>query len=145
MAEPLVIRVPADEAEPATWIVTDAQGQRIAGMQRGPLTLAAAMVANRRVVVLVPGSEVLLTEPELPVRGGARLQQVVPFALEDTLADDVETMHFAVGKRGTRPGTPVAAVSAERMRSWQSQFTAAALRVDAMHADTSCLPANPGQ
>jgi general secretion pathway protein L len=93
----------------------------------------------------VPGSEVLLTEPELPVRGGARLQQVVPFALEDTLADDVETMHFAVGKRGTRPGTPVAAVSSERMRAWQTQFAAAELRVDALYADTSCLPANPGQ
>jgi general secretion pathway protein L len=145
MAETLVIRLPSDETEAATWIVTDAQGQRIAGMQRGPLALAAAMIANRRVVVLVAGSEVLLTEPELPVRGGARLQQVVPFALEDTLADDVETMHFAVGKRGARAGTPVAVVSVERMRGWQAQFAAAGLRVDAMHADTSCLPANPGQ
>lgn len=145
MAETLVIRLPLDADEAASWLVTDALGNRVAGMQRGPLSLAAAMAGNRRVVVLVPGSDVLLTEPELPVRGGARLQQVVPFALEDALADDVESMHFAVGKRGSRPGSPVAAVSAQRMRDWLALFAAEGLRVDAVYADTSCLPANPGQ
>ncbi|HZF15204.1 MAG TPA: type II secretion system protein GspL [Steroidobacteraceae bacterium] len=145
MSETLVIRLPAAADDAAAWVVTDGLGQRIAGMQRGPLSLAAAMVSNRRVVALVPGSDVLLTEPELPVRGGSRLQQVVPFALEDSLADDVESMHFAVGRRTARPGTPVAAVASERMRDWVAQIAGAGLRVDAMHADTSLLPANPGQ
>lgn len=145
MAETLVIRLPDDAGDAASWLVTDATGARVAGMQRGPLSLAAAVAANRRVVVLVPGTEVLLTEPELPVRGGTRLQQVVPFALEDTLADDVETMHFAVGKRGDRPGTPVAAVAHDRMRAWQEQFSAAGLNVDAVYADAAALPVNPGQ
>lgn len=145
MSETLVIRLPAAADDAAAWVVTDAQGQRLAGMQRGPLSLASAMVSNRRVVALVSGSDVLLTEPELPVRGGSRLQQVVPFALEDSLADDVESMHFAVGKRTGRPGTPVAAVAGERMRAWTGQIADAGLRVDALYADTSLLPANPGQ
>jgi general secretion pathway protein L len=145
MTETLVIRLPADADDAASWMVTDAAGTRVAGMQHGPLSLAAAMVAHRRVVVLVPGTDVLLTEPELPVRGGSRLQQVVPFALEDTLADDVESMHFAVGKRGDRPGTPVAVVSQERMRAWTAQIASAGLSVDALYADSSLLPQNPGQ
>jgi general secretion pathway protein L len=144
MTETLVIRLPVAADEAASWLVTDVAGTRIAGMQRGPLSLAAAMVGNRRVAVLVPGSDVLLSEPELPVRGGSRLQQVVPFALEDSLADDVESMHFAVGKRGDRPGTPVAAVSQERMRAWLGELAAAGLHADAMYADTSVMPANPG-
>lgn len=145
MTETLVIRLPIDAEDAASWIVTDTAGTRIAGMQRGPLSLAAAMVASRRVVVLVPGSDVLLTEPELPVRGGSRLQQVVPFALEDALADDVESMHFAVGKRAEGPGTPVAAVSQERMHAWLAEIAAAGLHVDAMYSDSSAMPANPGQ
>jgi len=145
MAETLVIRLPIDAADAASWVVTDVAGTRVAGMQRGPLSLAAAMVANRRVVVLVPGSDVLLSEPELPVRGSGRLQQVVPFALEESLADDVESMHFAVGRHGDRPGTPVAAVSQERMRAWLAELAAAGLHADAMYADTSVMPANPGQ
>lgn len=145
MTETLVIRLPADAGDAATWIVTDTAGTRVGGMQSGPLSLAAALTAARRVIVLVPGTDVLLTEPELPVRGGARLLQVVPFALEDAVADDVEKMHFAVGKRGGRPGTPVAALSQAHMHSWLARLAAAGIEADAIHADSSALPANPGQ
>ncbi len=145
MTETLVIRLPADSDDAASWIVTDTAGTRIAGMQQGPLSLAAALTAKRRVVVLVPGTDVLLTEPELPVRGGARLQQVVPFALEDAVADDVEKLHFAVGKPGYRTGTPVAATAREHMHAWLARLMAAGVSADAIYADSSALPANPGQ
>ena len=52
-----------------------------------------------RVLLLVPGSEVALAEPELPLRGGARVAQAVPFALEEHLASDVDALHFAIGSR----------------------------------------------
>ena len=145
MTETLVIRLPADAQDAASWIVTDAAGTRVAGMQQGPLSLAAALTAKRRVVVLVPGTDVLLTEPELPVRGGARLHQVVPFALEDALADDVEKMHFAVGKPGARTGTPVAVIALERMQAWLARLSSAGITADALYADSAALPANPGQ
>ena len=62
--------------------------------------------------VLVPGTDALLAEPVLPLKSGAKLAQVVPFALEEQLATDVEDLHFAVGKREGRPGTPVTVVVA---------------------------------
>ena len=71
--------------------------------------------AGRKTIVLVPGTDVLLAEPVLPLKSGAKLAQVVPFALEEQLAADVEDLHFAVGKRDSRPGTPVAAVARTRM------------------------------
>ena len=55
--------------------------------------------AGRRVCVLVPGTDVLLAEPEFPVKAGAKLQQVVPYALEEQLAEDIDDLHFAIGKR----------------------------------------------
>jgi general secretion pathway protein L len=98
------------------------------------------------VVALVPGVEVLLAQPELPVRGGARLAQVVPFALEEQLADDLENVHFAIGRhQGDHPGTPVAAVRHDRLQAWLSRLAAAQLHPDAVFADSAALPVLPGQ
>ncbi|RPI12964.1 MAG: type II secretion system protein GspL, partial [Lysobacterales bacterium] len=111
MSETLVIRLRATEQAPASWLIVDSNGARSGPVQSGPVADALAAAQGRRVVVLVPGSEVTLAEPELPLRGGARLAQAVPFALEEQLAADVETLHFAVGSREAGSvGTPVAVV-----------------------------------
>ena len=105
----------------------DGSGARRGNVQSGPLDLAAAAAAGRKVIVLVPGTDALLAEPVLPVKSGAKLAQVVPFALEEHLAADVEDLHFAVGKRDARPGTPVAVVSHARMEAWQALLADAGL------------------
>jgi general secretion pathway protein L len=152
MPELLVVRlhpVAAPTAQPsaspqAEWLIVDANGTRRGNVSWGSLSDAAAQAGGRRTVVLVPGTDVLLAEPVLPLKSGAKLAQVVPFALEEHLASDVEDMHFAVGKRDTRPGTPVAAVSRKRMDEWVATLQAAKLPADAMYAETSVLPTVPG-
>lgn len=144
--ESLVIRLPASADEPASWLVVDASGGRLSAVQSAPLSLAAPLAAGKRVIVLAPGVDILLAEPELPVRGGARLVQVVPFALEENLAQDVDDVHFAIGRRDAeRPGTPVAAVSHAHMQKWQERLAAAQLTADAVFAEHAALPALPGQ
>jgi general secretion pathway protein L len=146
MTDSLIIRVPETEEAVASWLIFDAVAGRVGLPQSGPLTLAAALAANRRVIALVPGVEVLLAEPELPVRGSARLAQVVPFALEEQLATDVETLHFAIGRReATRKGTPVAVVTRERMDRWLAYLRSAQLNPSALYIDSTALPTNPGQ
>lgn len=124
----------------AEWLVVDGAGAPKGRVQAGPLALAAAASTGRRVIVLVPGTDVLLAEPVLPLKGSAKLAQVVPFALEEQLAADVEDLHFAVGKRGDQPGTPVAVVSHERMSQWQVLLLAAGITADAVYAETAVLP-----
>jgi general secretion pathway protein L len=100
---------------------------------------------GRRVVLLVAGSEITLAEPELPVRGGARLAQAVPFALEEQLASDVESLHFAVGARTAGSvGTPVAVVARSQLDRWHAQCDAAGIHPVAAYADSTALPATPG-
>ena len=71
--------------------------------------------------VLVPGTDVLLAEPELPAKAGAKLQQIVPYALEEQLAEDIDDLHFAIGKRaGDSSTTPVAVVALSLMDEWTS-------------------------
>src|ERR1700685_2217700 len=100
MADWLIIRLPRTPAEQASWIVADARGVAIEAPAGGPLALAQPAAAGRHVCVLVPGTDVLMMEPELPTKAGAKLAQMVPYALEEQLADDIDDLHFAIGRRG---------------------------------------------
>src|SRR5439155_1428963 len=112
MADWLLLRLPRAAGEPASWLIADARGAPAGPPQSGPLTLAAARAPGRRVCALVPGADVLLAEPEIPVKAGAKLQQLVPYALEEQLADDIDDLHFAIGKRaGDSARAPVAVVA----------------------------------
>ena len=147
MPEFLVVRLHSAAATTlgadAEWIVMDGTGARRSNVQSGPLDLAPASAAGRKVVVLVPGTDALLAEPVLPVKSGTKLAQVVPFALEEHLAADVEDLHFAVGKRDARPGTPVAVVSHTRMETWQALLAEAGVHADAIYPETAALPETP--
>ena len=82
MSETLVIRLRAAEDAPASWLIVDSNGAASGAVQSGPVADALNLSVGRRVVLLLPGSEVTLARPELPVRGAAKLAQAVPFALE---------------------------------------------------------------
>jgi len=141
MSETLVIRLRAAEEAPASWLIVDANGARSGPVQSGPVADALGVAQGRRVVLLFPGSEVTLAEPELPVRGGARLAQAVPFALEEQLATDVEALHFAVGARAPGAvGTPVAVVSRNLLERWLSLCEAAGLEANTGYADSAAVP-----
>jgi general secretion pathway protein L len=144
MAELLVVRLnPANVADAAQWLVVDGAGAPLGKVQSGALADAAPLSLNRRTIVLVPGTDALLAEPVLPAKSGAKAAQIVPFALEEQLADDVEDLHFAVGRRDGRPGTPVTVVARARMQEWLETLSAAGIRADAMHAETTALPVTP--
>src|SRR5580658_2079691 len=113
MAETLLLRLPRATDEAASWLVVDARGAPVGPPQSGPLNLAVPRAAGRRVCVLVPGADVLLAEPDVPVKAGAKLQQLVPYALEEHLAEDIDDLHFSIGRRTSDSGAraPVAVVA----------------------------------
>jgi len=146
MAESLLLRLPRDPEQAASWLIVDARGAPVGPPQSGPLNLAAARVTGRRVCVLVPGTDVLLAEPDVPVKAGVKLQQVVPYALEEHLADSIDDLHFALGKRAAQSSrVPVAVVARALLNEWLATLRAAGINADAMYADSDLLPKNPGQ
>jgi len=146
MADWLLLRLPRADAELATWLVVDARGAPISPPQSGPLGLAAARAPGRRVCLLVGGAEVLLAEPEVPVKAGTKLQQLVPYALEEHLAEDIEDLHFALGKRPAESNRiPVAVVARALLDGWLAELRSAGIEPDAVYTDSELLPENPGQ
>jgi general secretion pathway protein L len=145
MAETLVIRLRAADDAPASWLIVDGSGARSGPVLSGPVADALNLADGRSVTLLLPASDVTLAEPELPLRGGARIAQAVPFALEEQLASEVEALHFAVGaKRTGAAGTPVAVASRNLMDRWQAACDAAGIHPDAALVDAVAVPVSPG-
>lgn len=124
----------------AEWLIADEAGAALGPTQSGALSDAAALTAGRQVTVLIPGTDALLAEPVVPVKSGAKLTQVVPFALEEQLASDVEDLHFAVGKRDARSAVPVVVVAHAHMEVWLTALREAGIAPNAMYAETAVLP-----
>ncbi len=127
MAEYLVIRMGDSPSALASWIVVDDNGNRRSPPVTGALPEASKDVRERPVIVLVPAALALTATVDLPAKG-ARLLAALPFALEDQLADDVENLHFAPGKRLDDGKLPVAVATHASMQEWLDALEDAGIR-----------------
>jgi general secretion pathway protein L len=137
----LVLRL----ASPISWVITGADGGRLGPVSTGALADAAPVATGRQVVVVAPGPSITLARPELPVKSGARIAQVVPYAMEESLAGEVEQFHFAIGATDEAGATQVAALRREELRGWLDSLSAAGIEPAYVVPDTLCLPENPGK
>jgi general secretion pathway protein L len=144
MAEFLVIRLGKNPEEPVRWIAVDSGGARRGDPEAGSLLEARSAIGDRDVIVLVPSAEVLTTSVDIPVRGAARLQAALPYALEEYLADDIQNLHFAAGSKRSSGRTPVSVVSHERMTEWIDMLASADIQATSIIADSYGLARIPG-
>lgn len=144
VTEFLVIRIGEQAEHAAEWIAVDSTGARRSAPVRGPLGEAVNDVGDRKVIVLVPSAEVLTTSVEIPVKGGARLQAALPYALEEHLAEDVDRLHFAAGTRRSSGKIPVAVVGRDRLSRWMEQIDGAGIQPSAVIPDNYGLARIPG-
>lgn len=137
----LVLRL----SNPISWVIVDGDGGRLGPVATGDFADAAPVARERQVVVVAPGASVTLARPELPVKAGAKIAQVVPYAMEESLAGEVEQFHFSIGATDDAGSTQVAAVRREELRGWLDALAAAGIEPLAVVPDTLCMPENPGK
>ena len=94
--------------------------------------------ATRCELILAAGA-VLLTQVKLPPAGRQKLRQLLPFAVEDKIFSDPETVHVAAGMRRADGITPVAVVEKNWFAEVLAKLRATGLQPDAALAET-CLP-----
>lgn len=143
MTEYLVIRLDLAPSTTARWIAVDETGALLGPVDHGELEAAVAAVPGRRVIVLVPGTEVLRTRAEVPVKGAGKVLQAVPFALEDQLADDVEALHFAAGPRDSAGSVDVAVVRRNLLDEWQRRLAQAGIEPQQIYAESDAVAHTP--
>jgi general secretion pathway protein L len=142
VAETLIVQMPA-QGDTATWGVFDATGALLTAIGHGPLASARAAVEGRRVIALVPGVEVITTQAALPAVSQTRQRQMLPYTLEDALADDVETMSFAVGPRLESGAVAVAIAARERVAAWLAELRDAGIAPQALYSEADGVPDVP--
>ena len=145
MAEWLLIRFdPARDTETAVFMACTPGGEPRTSPRSGTLAEAAAEAAGRRVVVLLPGAEVTTLDAELPARAGSKLLQAVPYALEEQVAADVDTLHFALGARAADGRTAVCVIGKATLQGVLDTLGAAGLAPQAVYPETALVRSQPG-
>lgn len=108
-------------------------------------TSALTWQAADTVTLIVPGTDVTLYPVQLPPgMRRARLQQAVPYALEEQLAGDIETCHFVIANKPVDGLWPVAVVAEDLMTQWLQPFQQAGIRVLALLPDFLAIPVIEG-
>lgn len=128
----------------ARWAVFDDDGRLVAPAGGGALEQAAEAARGRRLLVLVPGLEVISAEASLPNASAARLRKMLPFSLEDTLAEDIDELFFALGPRRDGDRVRSAIVSRARLEGWLAALGAAGLTPQAVYSEAEGVPETPG-
>ena len=143
MSERLFIRLGTNQEQSCSWLVWSEQEQEI--IASGELSDAHGLsslterAGNRPADVLVPSSAITLTQVSLPEKGQRQALKALPFMLEETIADDVEDMHFVVGPRNDGE-LSIAAVAHEQMQTWLGWMHDANLKVKRVVPDCLALP-----
>ncbi|MEN8802808.1 MAG: type II secretion system protein GspL [Thiogranum sp.] len=143
MAETLLIRLAAGARGFRDWVLVDEQGRGKGPVQTG-IPDTGIINAVRRVVVLVPGTEVSLAEARVPGRNRQRLLRAIPYVLEEQLATDVEELHFALGPVGEDDQYPVAVVERSIMDAWAALLREQGIQAEQLIPDTLSLPSGDG-
>jgi len=125
------------------WVLCD-NGKPLGTMIKGPLNAAAKAARDARVIIIIPGEDVVVTEVSLPGQNRQRLLKALPFALEEQLIDDVNDLHFVLGPRHGNGNYVVSVVNRERIQMWSGICEDLGLRIDVMVPDTMALSTNIG-
>jgi len=137
------MRLYVSVSEPHRWVRVNRQGkvknQGVAG------ALADVPVNHRsdEVFLVVPGEGYVTTRVDIPGRNRNRIQQALPYALEDQLSEDIDAFHFTI--IDWKPGSPVTAgfVSKSQINEWRELAEKAGLTIRGIVTDYQLLPVHP--
>lgn len=116
MRSPLICHL-SPETETIYWARFSTAGDLVEFGEHALIACSGLAVTT----VLVPSESILLTQTRVPTRQRQRLLQAVPYALEEQLAADVETLHFALAPQiNTDDYVAVAVVADAYIQHWQT-------------------------
>src|SRR5690606_26242647 len=144
VAESLFIRpIPTGGPADVEWAAVDESGALLAPPASGTLADVGPLAASKRVVFLAPAAEVVTTRVALPAASPARMRQMLPFSLEDSLADDVDDLAFAVGSRDGETGA-ASVIAKQRPEAWRASLAAAEITPAAVCSEAEGVPETAG-
>ncbi len=145
MSEFLTVRLSSRIEEPVHWMVwSKGQQEVIASGTLADLSQLSEIqdYAKQRItIVMLSAQDVVLSEVDVPAGATRQLDAMLPYLIEDDIAQDVDDLHFTViGKRAGR--VHICAVDRSYLTQVLSQFSACQIEVKKVLPDVLCLPNN---
>ncbi|OHU86872.1 MULTISPECIES: type II secretion system protein GspL [Pseudoalteromonas] len=129
MTEKLMIRVGQSHNNPIHWLIFSSIDEQI--IASGELDSAeqlpqlAEKAVNREVTLLLSASQVQLKNVLLPAKWNRKLEQALPFMLEEQVACDIDELFIAVGQpglQGEQHSIEVAICNKQWLQDWLALF-----------------------
>ena len=145
MADTLLIHYNPALPDNATWSLVNAAGEMTTMLSHGALKDAASIAEKHKTIVLLDSTDIYIDSVKLPIKNQQKLLRAIPFALEETIADEIDDLHFVAGKTSSDGRTPVAAIRHETLKKILDNLKASAINPVALIPDSLCLTANSSQ
>jgi len=137
MAEQIIARFLNHKDMLLQWLVLD--HSNTGEIQQGTLQDLAQTAGENLVTLLYPAAEVLLLDIDLPVKSNKQIKKALPFALEELLADEMETYHL-VWHRQVTGKVYVAAINQEKFKTCLTGFKEQGINLGSVYPESLCLP-----
>lgn len=118
MKEKIIIYISDQDTLPSWVMLKDDDIDQV--VIKGQIENLAKDSFDKQVIVVVPASAVLLTSVVLPKMPRSRMIEALPFALEENLVAELDTLHFAFSDREADGRVFVAMTSKTQMEDWLS-------------------------
>ncbi len=129
---------------PWFFVLTNAKGEVTDAGEAADLASCAPPDGVTEVIGIAPGEAVTTRSVEVPGRRRGHVEAAMPYALEDSLSEDVDALHFTL--LGWEAGQPaeVAVVARDRLAAWIAAARDAGLRMDRVIPGYLLLPRYDG-
>jgi general secretion pathway protein L len=95
------------------------------------------------VIGVAPADTTTFHQVEVPTRKRSNMLAAVPFAMEDSLSEDIDQLHFTVMDWAPDHPAQVAVLSRQTLEGWLETFTSAGVKLDAIIPEQCLLPLHP--
>ncbi len=143
MSEFLTVRLNSQACEPIQWLVWSVSQQEVIAsgelQSTEQLSELSEYAKQRPAIMLIPSSDVLIKQIDIPAGASRQLTTMLPFLVEDEVAEDVDELHFSVLAKSNNVAS-FAAVKRDYLANWLDTFKAHGIQVKQALPDCLALP-----
>ncbi len=99
-----------------------------------------ALSRGKRVILLIPTEDVVLNSVKIPASNQKLLAKAVPYALEDHLVEDIDSLHFVYHRESVDNDVNISAVNKELLQGWLDKLNQHELTPHIILPDVFALP-----
>lgn len=126
-----------------SWVFFNENSVTAGEAQVGNLHDLSAVCSGHKVALIIPSTLLTFTSIQLPATDRERMMRALPYAMEDHIIDDIDSMHFSINAWKNKQAN-ISAISRQQMDSLIERFNNAGISPDYIIPDIFLVPFNDG-